>query len=86
MAEIRFTTHQREAVEAVGGSLLVSAAAGSGKTAVLTERVIRMLTGKDAISADRLIVVTFTVAAADEMRRRIGARLTELLEADPENE
>lgn len=86
MAEIRFTPHQREAVEAVGGSLLVSAAAGSGKTAVLTERVIRMLTGEDAISADRLIVVTFTVAAADEMRRRIGARLTELLEADPENE
>ena len=65
MAAISFTVHQTQAIEASGGSLLVSAAAGSGKTAVLTERVIRMLTGEVPVPADRLIIVTFTVAAAE---------------------
>lgn len=86
MAAISFTVHQTQAIEASGGSLLVSAAAGSGKTAVLTERVIRMLTGEVPVPADRLIIVTFTVAAAEEMRRRIGDRLAELIEQEPENE
>ena len=83
MGEMRFTQHQQEAVEVLGGNLLVSAAAGSGKTAVLTERVIRLLTGEQPVSADRIIVVTFTVAAADEMRRRISGRLAELMEEKP---
>jgi len=86
MAKLSFTPHQQEAAEVLGGNLLVSAAAGSGKTAVLTERVIRLLAGDDPVSADRIIVVTFTVAAADEMRRRIGGRLSELLAGDPEND
>jgi len=86
MAGISFTPAQKQAVEALGGNLLVSAAAGSGKTAVLTERVIGLLTGENPVSADRLIVVTFTVAAAEEMRRRIGTRLDELSDVDPQNE
>lgn len=86
MAGLTFTLHQQQAIEASGGSLLVSAAAGSGKTAVLTERVIRLLTGENPIPADRLIVVTFTVAAADEMRGRIAGRLAELLEENPADE
>ncbi len=83
---IQFTPHQQEAVNVVGGNILVSAAAGSGKTAVLTERVVKLLTGENPISADRIIVVTFTVAAADEMRRRISGRLTELMEENPSDE
>lgn len=83
---LTLTPHQQQAVDASGGSLLVSAAAGSGKTAVLTQRVIRLLTGEHPVPADRLIIVTFTVAAADEMRRRIGDSLSALLEEDPMNE
>lgn len=86
MAKLEFTPHQREAIEAQGGSLLVSAAAGSGKTAVLTERVIRLLTGERPVEADRLVVVTFTVSAAEEMRSRISGRLAERIAAEPANE
>ena len=75
----RWTTEQRQAIEGRGGSILVSAAAGSGKTAVLVERVVRMLTReKDPVDADRLLVVTFSNAAAREMKQRIGKRLWEL--------
>lgn len=72
---IKFTKEQRSAIDASSG-VLVSAAAGSGKTAVLVERVIRMLTdSQNPISADRLLIVTFTNAAAAEMRSRIEKRL-----------
>lgn len=83
---IEFTAHQKQAIEAEGGSLLVSAAAGSGKTAVLTERVVRLLTGENAIPADRLIIVTFTVAAANEMKKRISDRISALIEENPTDE
>ena len=66
-------------------NLLLSAAAGSGKTAVLVERVIRKITDKNGISADKLLIVTFTNAAAAEMRERIGAAIEDALAANPES-
>lgn len=82
-----WTEKQLDAITAVGGSVLVSAAAGSGKTAVLVERVIRLLTDeKNPTSADRLLIVTFTRAAAAEMRQRISDAIEELLSHDPGNE
>lgn len=76
-----WTVEQQFAIDDHKGSLLVSAAAGSGKTAVLVERVIQMLTTADEekrVDADKLLVVTFTEAAAAEMRERISAKLSEL--------
>ena len=83
MAEKRWTAEQRQAIEARGGTLLVSAAAGSGKTAVLVERVIGLITGDNPVDADRLLVVTFTNAAAAEMKERVILRLGELISSDP---
>lgn len=78
---------QLAAIESRGGDLLVSAAAGSGKTAVLVERVIRMLTDKEnPVPADRLLIVTFMNLAAAEMKTRIMNALGELSEKEPENE
>lgn len=68
------------------GSIIVSAAAGSGKTAVLVERVIKMLTAKhNPLLADKLLVVTFTNAAAAELRSRIEKRLGEEIAEHPDN-
>ncbi|MBE6805007.1 MAG: helicase-exonuclease AddAB subunit AddA [Ruminococcaceae bacterium] len=78
-------TPQQDAAIYCSSGTLVSAAAGSGKTAVLVERVIDKLCGKNPISADRILVVTFTKAAAEEMRGRIEKRLNEVFAADPEN-
>ena len=83
MSEKNWTPDQRDAIEARGGTLLVSAAAGSGKTAVLVERVIRRITGDDPCDVDRLLVVTFTNAAAAEMKERISSRLGDLIAANP---
>ena len=81
-----WTPQQRNAIYATDGSILVSAAAGSGKTAVLVERVIKMITREDnPIDADRLLIVTFTRAAATEMRQRLTLALNSLLEKDPYN-
>ena len=81
-----WTPAQLHAIESRGGSLLVSAAAGSGKTAVLVERVLRRLTDPaDSCGADELLVVTFTRAAAAQMRERIAAALEERLRAQPHN-
>ena len=86
MKEVQWTREQLQAIEGRGGSILVSAAAGSGKTAVLVERVIRMLTRReDPVDADRLLVVTFSNAAAREMKQRISRRLWELSREDPGN-
>ena len=87
LAKVEWTKEQEKVITTRGKNLLVSAAAGSGKTAVLVERIIRMITDKDApVDIDQLLVMTFTNAAAAEMRERIGAALEERLEADPENE
>ena len=79
MAERKWTDEQKNAVESRNGTVVVSAAAGSGKTSVLVERIVRRLTDeKDPVSPDGLLVVTFTNAAASEMRVRIEGRLREL--------
>lgn len=81
-----FTENQNKVLQARGHNVLVSAAAGSGKTAVLVERIIRMITeGEHPMDIDRLLVVTFTRAAAAEMRERIAKAVTERLALDPEN-
>ncbi len=81
-----WTDQQLNAITATGGSVLVSAAAGSGKTSVLVERVIRMITSPDKpVDADRLLVVTFTRDAAAEMKQRIAKALADLLQKDPLN-
>ncbi len=87
MSDVRWTDNQLNAINARKGAVLVSAAAGSGKTAVLVERVIDLITDRnDPVDADRFLVVTYTRAAAGEMKDRIAARLEELLKNDPLNE
>lgn len=84
---ITFTETQRQVIEQRGCNLLVSAAAGSGKTAVLVERIVEMVCGKEQpVDIDRLLVVTFTNAAAAQMREKISRALNERLTLDPENE
>jgi ATP-dependent helicase/nuclease subunit A len=72
---MRWTSEQREAIES-GGNLIVSAAAGAGKTAVLTERVVSRIMSGTAV--ENMLVLTFTRAAAAEMKARIASRLNEL--------
>ena len=87
MSEPKWTPAQRAAIEDRGGALLVSAAAGSGKTAVLTERAVRLITDPDhPVDADKLLIVTFTNAAAAEMRERIGNAIEKALDEQPGNE
>ena len=84
---MKFTPEQQRVIELHNSNILVSAAAGSGKTAVLGERIIRMICdGEHPADIDRLLIVTFTNAAAAEMRERIAAGITARLEADPGNE
>lgn len=84
---ITFTETQRKVIEQRGCNLLVSAAAGSGKTAVLVERIVDMVCGgEQPVDIDRLLVVTFTNAAAAQMREKIGRALNERLSLEPENE
>ena len=81
-----WTEQQKMAIEARDGSILVSAAAGSGKTAVLVERVIRRITDdKKLCPANNLLIVTFTKAAANEMRERINEALDKKIKENPEN-
>ncbi len=85
-AAARWTPEQEQAITAGGTHILVAAAAGAGKTATLVERVIRRLTDPVApLDVDRLLVVTFTEAAAAEMRQRLAAALHKGLAQDPEN-
>lgn len=81
-----WTPAQCAAMDERDRTLLVSAAAGSGKTAVLTERIIRMLTDKEhPADISRMLVVTFTRAAAGELRARISKALSDALTLDPHN-
>ncbi|UBH09273.1 helicase-exonuclease AddAB subunit AddA [Macrococcus armenti] len=79
---MQWTTSQQEAIETSGQDTLVAAAAGSGKTAVLVERIIRKIIDK-RINVDELLVVTFTNASAKEMKHRIQKRLQEALQSNP---
>ncbi len=83
MAEVKFTKEQQAVIDARDCNILVSAAAGSGKTAVLVERIIRMIE-KD-LDVDHLLVVTFTKAAASQMKEKITKAIQEELSKDPEN-
>ena len=72
MADVKFTPMQSEAIELRDKNILVSAAAGSGKTAVLVERIIeRVLDKENPIDIDRILVMTFTKAAAAQMKEKI---------------
>lgn len=83
---IAFTPEQQQVIELRDRNILVSAAAGSGKTAVLVERIIRMITDESRpMDIDRLLVVTFTNAAAAEMRERISLAIGRKLEENPGN-
>lgn len=84
---ITYTKEQQEVIDTHGCNILVSAAAGSGKTAVLVERIVKMISDENKpVDIDRLLVVTFTNAAAAEMRERIGNAIAARLEAEPWNE
>lgn len=84
---ITFTDTQRQVIENRGCNLLVSAAAGSGKTAVLVERIVEMVCGgENPVDIDRLLVVTFTNAAAAQMRERVSRAINDRLAREPENE
>ena len=84
---MQWTKEQQNVIDFRNRNILVSAAAGSGKTAVLVERIIKKITDEtNPVDIDRLLVVTFTKAAASEMKERIGNAIEKLLEANPEDE
>ena len=86
MAERTWTAAQQAAIDFCGDNLILSAAAGSGKTATLTQRIIRLLTDpREEVSLSRMLIVTFTNAAAGELRSRIADALTAALAKDPGN-
>lgn len=81
---VTWTDDQWKAIMAKDQDILVAAAAGSGKTAVLVERIIqKILSEEDPINVDQLLVVTFTNASAAEMKHRIGEALEKAIEANP---
>ncbi len=83
---VQYTKDQMKVIGLHKKNLLVSAAAGSGKTAVLVERIIQMVSNKEhPVDIDRLLIVTYTNAAAAEMRERISDAIALKLETDPEN-
>ncbi len=86
---MKWTVEQREAIEKSGGNVLLAAAAGSGKTAVLVQRIIELISkpklNNTPIDVNRLLVLTFTEAAASEMRDKISAAVNRELSENPEN-
>jgi ATP-dependent helicase/nuclease subunit A len=83
---MKWTSEQQKVIELRNRNILVSAAAGSGKTAVLVERIIQMLTSEEnPVNVDRLLIVTFTEAAASEMKQRIREAIEGALEKWPQN-
>ena len=86
MGETKWTKEQSEAIYTRRCNLLVAAAAGSGKTAVLVERIIQIITNEEnPVDIDKLLVVTFTSAAAAEMRERIANAISKKLEDRPDS-
>ena len=82
---VKWTNEQLQAITEKGSNILVAAGAGSGKTAVLVERIINKIIN-EKIDIDKLLVVTFTNAAAGEMRERVLEAIYKKLDEDPENE
>ena len=85
MSEVKWTKEQLQAITEKDSNILVAAAAGSGKTAVLVERIINKIIN-EKVDIDRLLVVTFTNAAAAEMRERVLEAIYKKLDENPENE
>ncbi len=88
---MKFTEDQQRVIDLRNCNILVSAAAGSGKTAVLVERIVELVSGSacdsaQAVDIDRLLIVTFTNAAAAQMRERVTKALSDRVEAEPDNE
>ena len=84
MAKMTLTEQQKKVVENRGGTLLVSAAAGSGKTKVLVDRVMARIT-EEGRNINEFLIITFTNAAASELRSKISAAISQALASDPEN-
>ena len=82
---MKWTEEQSQAINEKGANILVAAAAGSGKTAVLVERIIKKVV-EEGIDIDRLLVVTFTNSAASEMRERVLDAIYEKLDENPNDE
>jgi ATP-dependent helicase/nuclease subunit A len=86
LSSTKWTKEQQAAIDTRDCNLLVAAAAGAGKTAVLVERIIKKITNEDRpVDIDRLLVVTFTNAAASEMRERIGDAISQALDKNPDS-
>jgi len=87
MGTINWTKDQQQIIDMRGCNILVSAAAGSGKTAVLVERIFKRITDKrDPVNVDQFVVVTFTKLAAAQMKDRLRERIEQALAEDPSNE
>ena len=84
MADVKWTKEQQDAIYDKGSNILVAAAAGSGKTAVLVERIINKVINEN-VDIDKILVVTFTNAAASEMRERILEAIYKKMEEFPDN-
>ena len=83
---VTFTKEQQQVIDLRDRNILVSAAAGSGKTAVLVERIITRLTRDEKpLNVDELLIVTFTEAAASEMKERIHSAIEKALNDEPDN-
>lgn len=81
---VKWTEQQQKVIDLRNRNILVSAAAGSGKTAVLVERIIQKITDEQSpVDVDRLLIVTFTEAAAAEMKDRIREAIEKKLEENP---
>ena len=85
MSERKWTTEQMQAIKLKGANILVSAAAGSGKTSVLVERIVNKIVN-DGVDIDKILVVTFTNAAASEMRQRLMDEIYKKIEQEPNNQ
>ena len=84
---VKWTEEQQKVISLRDRNILVSAAAGSGKTAVLVERILSKITDpEDPVDIDRLLIMTFTRAAAGEMKERISSAIESALYEDPDNE
>ena len=84
---VNWTPEQLQAINARGSNILVAAAAGSGKTAVLVERIIRRVCdAENPSSIDRLLILTYTEAAAAEMKRKIADAIAKQIKENPDNE
>ena len=85
--DVKWTSEQKKVIDLRDRDILVSAAAGSGKTAVLVERIVnRICVDNPPVDIDRMLVVTFTKAAAAEMRERVSRAIDILKEQNPDDE